>query len=572
MVSLQLASSALSTAAFFFASHALLSHAALVEYKWTLRPKRASSGDTTFSPDCNLNRHMLLVNDQFPGPTLEAQVGDTVRIELTNESPSESMSLHFHGLSMKGQPYVDGTAGGTQCAMGPMQTQVYEFEVLDAGTHYWHGHLSMERGDGFQGSIVVTDPNNEDEKQLREMYDEEAILFLQDWYHLDGQARRTGLDSNPFIWIGDAQSFVINGGGIFEPCLGNETDGLACADNCSMDNYVKTLEVAAGKTYRLRLVGGQELIGVNFAIQGHKMKVVEVEGTIVEPFEVDNLDIMPAQRYSVLVTMDQEPDQYMATTTTRYRKGGPTGYIAIKYSGSPDKNITSDGLPEHPAWDDVQATFDLESQLFTKNVDYYEDSDVLSAEPESIRRIIIVGTQAKDEVLDKLRWTMNNVTMTMMNPAPVIVSAYDAVHADGSASWPETEIEGTVVVPDSPPNTWNYTEPVQDSVGVFNGDRGSAVLKAMDGEVIEVVMQNSRALNGVAEMHSFHLHGHSFYVVGMGFGTFDEENDVETYNLVNPVRRDTLALLPLGWTAFRFKANNPGVWSYHCTQVGIYRV
>jgi FtsP/CotA-like multicopper oxidase with cupredoxin domain len=421
-------------------------------------------------------------------------------------------------------------------------------------------------------AIVVTDPNNEDEKQLREMYDEEAILFLQDWYHLDGQARRTGLDSFPFIWIGDAQSFVINGGGIFEPCLGNETDGLACADNCSMDNYVKTLEVAAGKTYRLRLVGGQELIGVNFAIQGHKMKVVEVEGTIVEPFEVDNLDIMPAQRYSVLVTMDQEPDQYMATTTTRYRKGGPTGYIAIKYSGSPDKNITSDGLPEHPAWDDVQPTVDLESQLFTKNVDYYEDSDVLSAEPESIRRIIIVGTQAKDEVLDKLRWTMNNVTMTMMNSAPVIVSAYDAVHADGSASWPETEIEGTVVVPDSPPNTWNYTEPVQDSVGVFNGDRGSAVLKAMDGEVIEVVMQNSRALNGVAEMHSFHLHGHSFYVVGMGFGTFDEENDVETYNLVNPVRRDTLALLPLGWTAFRFKANNPGVWSYHCTQVGIYRV
>jgi len=71
-------------------------------------------------------------------------------------------------------------------------------------------------------------------------------------------------------------------------------------------------------------------------------------------------------------------------------------------------------------------------------------------------------------------------------------------------------------------------------------------------------------------MHSFHLHGHSFYVVGMGNGTFDEKNDVGTYNLVNPVRRDTLALLPLGWTAFRFRANNPGVWSYHCTQVGIF--
>ena len=55
----------------------------------------------------------------------------------------------------------------------------------------------MERADGFQGPIVITDPSSEDERALTEMYDEEAVIFLQDWYRFDGNYRRTGLDSNP---------------------------------------------------------------------------------------------------------------------------------------------------------------------------------------------------------------------------------------------------------------------------------------------------------------------------------------------------------------------------------------
>ena len=146
------------------------------------------------------------------------------------------------------------------------------------------------------------------------MYDEEATVFFQDWYHLNGNMRCTGLDTSPFIWIGNAQTFLINGGGVFSPCLGDSTDGLSCADDCSLDNYIKNIEVELGKTYRLRIIAGTELVGVNFSIQGNTMTVVEVEGTIVKPYVVQNIDIMPAQRYSVLVTMDQEPANYWATT------------------------------------------------------------------------------------------------------------------------------------------------------------------------------------------------------------------------------------------------------------------
>lgn len=547
------------------ASLAALVESKTVEYTWTLKPRRAQAKDPSLSPDCNLDRLMLLVNDQMPGPAIEANVGDTVKVTMVNESPTDTLALHFHGLTMQGQPYTDGTAMVTQCASGPMQTQVYEFSVMDIGTHYWHGHVSFERADGMQGPIIISDPENEDAQQLEDMYDAEATVFLQDWYHLDGNARRTGIDSSPFIWIGNAQTFLINGGGIFSPCLGDVTDGLSCSDDCSLDNYIKNIEVEAGKTYRLRIIAGTELIGVNFKIQGHNMTVVEVEGTVVEPFEVESLEIMPAQRYSVLITADQEPGNYWATTSVRYRSTAPTGHINIKYKGAPEANLTLEGLPSHPAWDFIQPGIDLEEKLFTKNPSSFDDVDVLSAEPESIRRIIVVGTQAVDEVLGLLRWAANNVTM-LFGKKPLILSAYDAVGADGAEPWPDTQVPDTVVVPDKPPTPFNHSAPVQDSVGVNNGDRGVSYIPLTEGEVVEVVLQNTLALNEAREMHSWHLHGHSFYVVGFGFGTFDEATDPDSYNLENPVRRDTVTVLPRGWTSIRFKANNPGAWSFHCTQ------
>ncbi|GLJ51148.1 hypothetical protein SUGI_1088710 [Cryptomeria japonica] len=34
--------------------------------------------------------------------------------------------------------------------------------------------------------------------------------------------------------------------------------------------------------------------------------------------------------------------------------------------------------------------------------------------------------------------------------------------------------------------------------------------------------------------------------------------------MVNPPLRNTVAVFPYGWTAIRFKADNPGVWAFHC--------
>lgn len=119
---------------------------------------------------------------------------------------------------------------------------------------------------------------------------------------------------------------------------------------------------------------------------------------------------------------------------------------------------------------------------------------------------------------------------------------------------------------ESPPFVWNYTERVQDpgGPGAAVGAKGQAVVSLEQGEVLEIVLQNARALNGVAEFHPWHVHGHSFWVVGSGDGIFDPDTDPDTYNLDNPILRDTVNVWPLQWTAVRLVADNPGVWFFHC--------
>lgn len=92
------------------------------------------------SPDCFTDRDLMLVDGEFPGPAIEANVGDTVHIKWHNYHPSEGVSIHYHGMLMQDQPYADGTSGITTCVVGPMQTFEHTFVADNAGTHYWHGH------------------------------------------------------------------------------------------------------------------------------------------------------------------------------------------------------------------------------------------------------------------------------------------------------------------------------------------------------------------------------------------------------------------------------------------------
>ncbi|CAB9507669.1 L-ascorbate oxidase [Seminavis robusta] len=536
----------------------MFTSAALVARQFTIRPRRSRP---PLSPDCFIDKDMLLVDDQNPGPTIRANKGDTIQIKWNNESPSEGVSIHFHGLIMKDQPYADGTGTVSTCVVGPMQTFYQTFVADNAGTHYWHGHTSLDRMDGLQGAIIIDDPEDPEEQALQGLYDGERVIFLQDWYHRSGPGIRTGLDSEPFIWLGDAQSFLINGGGRYGGCLSDPSNPLCDPDGCSVKNYLASVQVEAGKTYLFRVINAAALVAVNFAIAGHSMTIVRVEGTYVDPLPVESLDVNVAQRYDVLVTMDQPPDtSYWISTVVRHR-GGVQGHAYLQYDNAEPPN-DEDPLPVHFEQDDMVEGPLLDALLVSKNVASLPNSDILAL--EATRSIVFVGTQTRYAPDNLLRWASNNVS-NAFSATPLLTMAYEAVNAEGALPWPDTEIDSTLVVPDSPPLTWHYTNTLQDEgVSIYHDQHGVAIFKFVLGNVVDIVLQNARALNGAAELHAWHLHGHAMWVIGQGMGSFDPENDPQFFNLENPLLRDTISVWPLGWTAVRFLADNVGAWPFHC--------
>eukprot|EP00249_Psilotum_nudum_P030466 c43110_g1_i1 orf=2-400(-) len=101
-------------------------------YKWQV--------DYQFwSPDC-VEKVLITINGQYPGPTIRAQEGDTIVVAVENLMATEAFVIHWHGIRQIGTPWNDGTAFVSQCAIQPSETFVYKFLVDRAGTYFYHGH------------------------------------------------------------------------------------------------------------------------------------------------------------------------------------------------------------------------------------------------------------------------------------------------------------------------------------------------------------------------------------------------------------------------------------------------
>lgn len=68
------------------------------------------------------------------------------------------------------------------------------------------------------------------------------------------------------------------------------------------------------------------------------------------------------------------------------------------------------------------------------------------------------------------------------------------------------------------------------------------------------------------------MHGHSVQVVGWGPGRYNPASSpmsssaatTTTWNLDNPLRRDTFTVPAESHVVIRFRADNPGIWVLHC--------
>lgn len=93
-------------------------------------------------------------NGVVPGPTISVEVGEKVRVVVTNELP-ESTAVHFHGIRVPNSQ--DGVPDITQDPIKPGKTFTYAFTAERAAVGMYHSHHDAQTQvpNGLAGAFLI---------------------------------------------------------------------------------------------------------------------------------------------------------------------------------------------------------------------------------------------------------------------------------------------------------------------------------------------------------------------------------------------------------------------------------
>ncbi|MCO5580525.1 hypothetical protein L7F22_034393 [Adiantum nelumboides] len=492
---------------------------------------------------CN-TKALLTVNGEYPGPTSYVREGDKVVVNVTNLAPY-NVTIHWHGVRQLLSCWADGPSYITQCPIQTNRSYVHRFQIIDQrGTLFWHAHQSWLRA-SIHGAFIILKKNKVDypfEKPRLEL----APVIFGEWWNANvedviQQALALGGGYN----ISDA--ITINGqpGDLY---------------NCSSNGTV-VYNVTQGETVMLRLINAGMNFHFYFAVANHSLTVVEADAEYIEPYETDVVVLAPGQTTNVLLTTNNTVGQYyMAVSVfsppnaTLVPYPNITATAILNYFGATPGSPAL-ALPTFPAVNDTAYVDNFFSSLRGMNYSlgfYYfavpqtVDIDLLHTVGYSLQPCPANQTCAGPNST-LIRSSMSNITFVTPN-----VSLLQAYYNNISGVY-------TTDFPDVPLFEYDYTGVNPDNKAAMPGTRVRVI---PFNSTVQVVWQDTATL--FFESHPIHLHGQNFYIVGTGNGTYNASSDPASFNLVNPVSRNTVSVPYGGWAAVRFRAVNPGVWFVHC--------
>jgi manganese oxidase len=112
-------------------------------------------------------------NGSAPGPTIQVNRGDHVRVILENHLP-ESTSMHWHGF--EDSVANDGMPGISQPLIKPGGRFVYEFDIHQEGTYFYHSHMAMQEMVGMLGAFIM-----HPREPYRPHCDKDFLIHLQEY-------------------------------------------------------------------------------------------------------------------------------------------------------------------------------------------------------------------------------------------------------------------------------------------------------------------------------------------------------------------------------------------------------
>lgn len=196
-------------------------------------------------------------NGQPVGQELRLTQGEWLRVHFTNLLP-EPTTIHWHGirlpLEMDGVPYV------SQLPVLPNESFVYQFQVQDAGSFWYHPHQSSstQLGRGLVGPLIV-----EESKPTGFLH--ERVLSLKTW-HVDA--------------TGGFTDFLVPR----EAARGGTPGRLTTVNGQA--NPV--LDIPAGQIVRLRLLNLDNTLTYRLSLPGVEARIYALDGNPITPVALED--------------------------------------------------------------------------------------------------------------------------------------------------------------------------------------------------------------------------------------------------------------------------------------------
>ena len=574
--------------------------------------------------DGNSFRTIITVNEQFPGPTLQVHYDQIVSVEVTNLLASEEVTVHWHGIHQRKTPWMDGVHHVSQCGIAPGASFRYIFRAKPAGTHWYHSHTGAQRTDGLFGALIVMENSDTSNMVMNETpfidSPEEHTMTLLDWQ------QRSSIDLFTQIHSGIRYFTEFTPPNIttMRPIErtrsldGGEVGAVAFWSGLINGKgrhpeipYSKTrlsvFVVDYSKTYRFRVIGAQSLYAFRLSIDGHRMKVIATDGHFVNSTIVDFLIVHSGERYDFLLDTNpmspgNSPDQqnfmirgetlevditnHTAEAILHYgTEPNPksTDYEEIE-SNSPrksdeceaNKNCTALNCPfeDYPSSYGIQCIHVDSLKLVKPNLDQTADDIPYYEADQTI--FLNFGFEGASQA--------SSINSKNFKPPSAPLSLVD----DNEFMDIETK-ERCNKFDDSLCDT-NPKALLREKCSCMH------MIDVSYDQSVQIVFTatgpNSSDLTNFLNAHPVHLHGHSFHVVKIGFGEYDENGkltrsstDTEcTGNFTcvngnwreNPFQglegkipddkplKDTVLLPAGGYVVVYIKSDNPGFWFLHC--------
>ncbi|MEI6948586.1 multicopper oxidase domain-containing protein [Paraflavisolibacter sp. H34] len=489
-------------------------------------------------------KHAVAINGSIPAPTLTFTEGDTAEIYLHNRLKKEETSLHWHGVILPNQ--FDGVPYLTTARIGPGETHLYKFAVVQNGTYWYHSHSALQEQSGMYGALIFKPRGEGQEGQNtagKKDREQHYTLVLSEWAdERPTQIQRRLRTANDWFSIkkGSTQSYAeAIGEGHLRTKLLNEWKRMKAMDvsdvfydrflaNGRPQNSVAGLK--AGDQLRMHVVNAGASSYFWLQYSGGKVTVVGHDGNEVVPVAVDRLIVAPAETVDLLVTVPGNRS-YELRATSEDRTGAASLWLGegMKMPAPVLPRLKYfEGMQMMNAMMRTNGTMkDMGMQMSNQKMDMNAVMYPELAGPGTDGDSMPVDSSGEQEHQHHIGGSSGFLTLN-----------YDMLRSPVKTTLPRLGLKTLHFTLTGNMNRYVWT---LDNKTVNESHR----ILIRQGEVLRLVLTNNSMMR-----HPMHLHGHDFRVVNSG-GAYAPLKNV-------------LDIMPMETDTIEFAANQSGDWFFHC--------